>query len=413
MRHPTGAASCCASSSCPDPVWIPVPRPLQELDATASRRARPGAWLRAVVWLVEAGLHRRAGATTLVVARDLAGRMDYRLGFVLYDLEGTAARCGVSAATVKRHVRVLRELGALVWQRHGTKRNLHLPGRRYAGMATIYAATIPAAYDSAMGHRLEGAGYGARVCGVTDAGRDRAVEAAQERRRAVHNSAAGKRSSGGCAPHSSAPHHDLRTADVSGKSNYTSRRRATADRGRRSPLQVARDIAVARQVRPLVAWTQCEGLRRLAYALRPLIDRGLDARDIAAELCGSAVGWRPVRPAAWITAVLARDREVPVGHGGTEPPEAFRRAVTEVRESSAESAGGVVSADGIDGLTRAEVVRLRSAAVTDPGLVLAALENLGERDTRRLYTNRIVDEVLLYEFTRVRRGCTDRGRLQA
>ncbi|WP_329043640.1 cell wall protein [Streptomyces sp. NBC_01422] len=386
---------------------------MQELDATASRRARPGAWLRAVVWLVEAGLHRRAGATTLVVARDLAGRMDYRLGFVLYDLEGTAARCGVSAATVKRHVRVLRELGALVWQRHGTKRNLHLPGRRYAGMATIYAATIPAAYDSAMGHRLEGAGYGARVCGVTDAGRDRAVEAAQERRRAVHNSAAGKRSSGVCAPHSSAPHHDLRTADVSGKSNYTSRRRATADRGRRSPLQVARDIAVARQVRPLVAWTQCEGLRRLAYALRPLIDRGLDARDIAAELCGSAVGWRPVRPAAWITAVLARDREVPVGHGGTEPPEAFRRAVTEVRESSAESAGGVVSADGIDGLTRAEVVRLRSAAVTDPGLVLAALENLGERDTRRLYTNRIVDEVLLYEFTRVRRGCTDRGRLQA
>ncbi|MER7940726.1 cell wall protein [Streptomyces sp. NPDC094458] len=386
---------------------------MQELDATASRRARPGAWLRAVVWLVEAGLHRRAGATTLVVARDLAGRMDYRLGFVLYDLEGTAARCGVSAATVKRHVRVLRELGALVWQRHGTKRNLHLPGRRYAGMATIYAATIPAAYDSAMGHRLEGAGYGARVCGMTDAGRDRAVEAAQERRRAVHNSAAGKRSSGGCAPHSSAPHHDLRTADVSGKSNYTSRRRATADRGRRSPLQVARDIAVARQVRPLVAWTQCEGLRRLAYALRPLIDRGLDARDIAAELCGSAVGWRPVRPAAWITAVLARDREVPVGHGGTEPPEAFRRAVTEVRESSAESAGGVVSADGIDGLTRAEVVRLRSAAVTDPGLVLAALENLGERDTRRLYTNRIVDEVLLYEFTRVRRGCTDRGRLQA
>ncbi|MFE9363749.1 cell wall protein [Streptomyces sp. NPDC006978] len=366
-----------------------------------------------MVWLVEAGLHRRAGATTLVVARDLAGRMDYRLGFVLYDLEGTAARCGVSAATVKRHVRVLRELGALVWQRHGTKRNLHLPGRRYAGMATIYAATIPAAYDSAMGHRLEGAGYGARVCGVTDAGRDRAVAAAQERRRAVDNSAAGKRSSGGCAPHSSVPHHDLRAADVSGKSNYTSRRRATADRGRRSPLQVARDIAVARQVRPLVAWTQCEGLRRLAYALRPLIDRGLDARDIAAELCGSAVGWRPVRPAAWITAVLARDREVPVGHGGTEPPEAFRRAVTEVRESSAESAGGVVSADGIDGLTRAEVVRLRSAAVTDPGLVLAALENLGERDTRRLYTNRIVDEVLLYEFTRVRRGCTDRGRLQA
>lgn len=394
---------------------------LQELDATASRRAQPRVWLPAVVWLVEAGLHRRAGATTLAVARDLAMRMDYRLGFVLYDLEGTAARCGVSAATVKRHVRVLRELGALVWQRHGTKRNLHLPGRRYAGTATIYAATIPAVYDTAMGHRLEGAGYGARVSGVTDAGRTRAVQSAQvkPKPRPVDNSPVGKRGSGGRAPHSSGPHHDVRKVDVSGKLNYTSRRGTSSGRvPPRSPFQAARDIAVARQVRPLVAWTQHEGLRRLAYALRPLIDRGLDARDIAAELHGVAIGRRPARPAARIIAALAVDR-VPVGHGGTNAPEAFSRVVTDVRESSAESARSVVpvGADGapygIEGLTRTEVVQLRSAAATDPGLVLAALENLGERDARRLYTNRVVDEVLLYEFTGVRRGRTDWGCLWA
>ncbi|MEU9199383.1 cell wall protein [Streptomyces sp. NPDC048332] len=400
MRHPTGAASCCASPSCPDPAWTPVPRVLQELDATASRQARPRAWLRAVGWLVEAGLHRRAGVTTLAVARDLAGRMDYRLGFVLYDLEGTAARCGVSVATVKRHVRVLRELGALVWRRHGTKRNLHLPGRRYAGTATVYAAVIPAVYDAHMGHRLEGAGYGARVCGMTDAGRERAVGAVRARPRPVDNRPMRKRSSGRRAPHSSGRHHDVPRADVERKGNYTPRR---------SPLQVARDIAVARQVRPLVGWTQREGLRRLAYALRPLIDRGLDARDIAAELCGLAAGWRPVRPAAWITAALGRDREEPVAHGRTEPPEAFHRAVTDAREP-----WSVVGADspayGVEGLTREEVVQLRSAAATDPGLVMAALENLGERDARRLYTNRLVDEVLLYEFGGVRRVRTDARR---
>ncbi|MFF1919021.1 cell wall protein [Streptomyces sp. NPDC058221] len=362
-----------------------------------------------MVWLVEAGLHRRAGATTLAVARDLAERMDYRLGLVLYDLAGTAARCGVSVATVKRHVRVLRELGALVWQRHGTKRNLRLPGRRYAGTATIYAATVPAVYDVAMGHRLEGAGYGARVSGVTDAGRARAVQGARAGFGPVDNSPARSRRSGRRAPHSSGPHHDLRKADVSGRLNYTVRRRATSGSApRRSPFQVARDIAVARQVRPLVAWTQREGLRRLAYALRPLIDRGLDARDIAAELCGLAIGRRPARPAARITAALARD-SVPVGHKRcASPPEVFSRAVTDVREQSAESAGSVapVGADGasygVEGLTREEVVRLRSAAVTDPGLVLAALENLGERDTRRLYSNRLVDEVLLREFTGAR-----------
>ncbi|MFD8689921.1 cell wall protein [Streptomyces sp. NPDC059651] len=352
-----------------------------------------------MVWLVESGLHGRAGSTTLAVARDLAGRMDYRLGFVLYDLEGTAARCGVSVATVKRHVRVLRELGALVWRRHGTKRNLHLPGRRYAGTATVYAATIPAVYDAAMGHRLEGAGYGARVCGVTDAGRERAVGDVRARSRTVDKLLAGKRSSGDRAPHSSGPDHDVRRAGMRGKVNYTSRGRVSSERAvRRSPLRVARDIAVARQVRPLVAWTQHEGLRRLAYALRPLIDRGLDARDIAAELTGLAVGWRPVRPAAWITAALARDREEAAAHGRTDPSEAFHRAMADVGEPWA-----VVGADGpsygIEGLTREEVVQLRSAAASDPGLVLAALENLGGRDTRRLYTNRLVDEVLLYEFT--------------
>lgn len=71
---------------------------------------------------------------------------------------------------------------------------------------------------------------------------------------------------------------------------------------------MARDVHVARQVRPLVGWTQREGLRRLAFALRPLIDRGLEAHDIAAELIGMAVDWHPARPAAYITAALARDR---------------------------------------------------------------------------------------------------------
>lgn len=335
MCHTTGAASCCASSLCPDPAWAPVPRALQECEATGSRRAEPRAWLRAVVWLVEAGLHRRAGETTVKVARDLAGRMDYRLGFVLYDLDGTAARCGVSTATVKRHVRVLRELGALVWRRHGSKRNLRLPGRPYAGTATIYAAVIPPVFDEAMGHRLGGVGYEGRVCGVTDAGRARAVEASRSSTRPVDNPVVDNRSSGGRAPHSPGFHHDVPKADLGGGLNYTSRERATATASppqglknssngnsrsarastssscspKRHPLQVARDIVIARQVRPLVGWTQREGLRRLAFALRPLIDHGLEPADIAAELHGLALDWQPARPAAYITAALNRARQ--------------------------------------------------------------------------------------------------------
>lgn len=323
MRRTTGAASRRAPSPCPLPVWAPVPRPSQEVGSTAARHTRPSAWLPAVTWLVGAGLHSRATETTLTVARDLAARMDYRLGFVLYDLEGTATRCGVSTAAVKRHVRVLRELGALAWHRHGTKRNLRLPGRPYTATATIYAATVPAAYDEAMGHRLAGTGYRARVAGVTEEGRALAAKAAvRTKSHPVDNRAVRTPGCAKPAPHSPGRHHHVPISNPDGCSTYTSRTcapraRATARRraGRsgRSPWQVARDIQVARRVRPLVGWTQPEGLRRLAFALRPLIDRGLEAHDIAAELVGMAAGWRPARPAAYITAALARDRPAAPG----------------------------------------------------------------------------------------------------
>lgn len=318
MRPTTGAASRCAPPPCPAPAWAPVPRAMQEVGSTHARHSQPRAWLTAVTWLVGAGLHPRATETTLTVARDLAARMDYLLGFVLYDLEGTAARCGVSTATVKRHVRVLRELGALAWHRHGSKKNLRIPGRPYTATATIYAATVPAAYDKAMGHRLDGAGYRARVAGVTEEGRALAAKAAARTKpHPVDNRPPRTPGCTGPAPHSRRRRHHLPTADQDGWVNYTSRtcaprardavRRRAGSSGRR-PWQVARDIHIARRVRPLVGWTQPEGLRRLAFALRPLIDRGLEAHDIAAELIGMAAGWRPARPAAYIAAALARDR---------------------------------------------------------------------------------------------------------
>ncbi|MEV0784934.1 hypothetical protein AB0I52_18555 [Streptomyces sp. NPDC050423] len=192
-----------------------------------------------MTWLAGAGLHPRATETTLTVARDLAARMDYRLGFVLYDLEGTAARCGVSTATVKRHVRVLRELGALAWHRHGSKRNLRLPGRPYTATATIYAATIPAAYDEAMGHRLDGAGYRARMAGVTDRGRALATKAAvRPNPRPVGNGRTRRRGCAPPAPHSPGRHHDVPTSDLDGGFNYLAHVRAareshSAQQGRR------------------------------------------------------------------------------------------------------------------------------------------------------------------------------------
>jgi hypothetical protein len=286
----------------------------QEVQRTASRRSGPRAWLRAVEWLIAAGQHLRANATTLRIAEDLAARMDYDTGHVRYGLDDMVARLGISKPSIKRHVAYLRELGALAWVVHGTKANIRraLGMTGYAGTATVYAATIPAVYDHAMGHRIVGTGYEARLV------RDYRGQAPEP----VDNLPADDTGSETREPPSLRVVKEEGQVQVVGGSNYTPR---TAARGtasiphqtdrrsssqdqarRRTPVQVAREIQETRMVRALVNWTQTErNLRRLAFVLRPFFDRGLRAQDIAGELHGMTLGWRPARPVAFIRAQLA------------------------------------------------------------------------------------------------------------
>ncbi|MGW2725547.1 cell wall protein [Streptomyces sp. NPDC001492] len=300
----------------------------QEVAHTASRWSAPRKWLAAVRWLIGAGLHPRANATTQRVADDLAARMDYSTGHVRYCEAEMVTRTGISRANLYRHVGYLRELGALAYVQHGSRKNVRaaMGLKGYAATATEYAAVIPAAYDDAMGHRIVGAGYSARI--VIDMRDCKTSPKAAPKdpvdtpgNPAVDNSG----SSGLETPSLTWVEEDGKLKMVGG-SNYTSRKTASRDRASipqqrsnssngssksgRHALQVAQDIRIAAQVRPLVNWTQRVPLRPLAYCLRPLIDRGLDAYGIAAYLNGLCTGerWRPKRPAAYIRAVLA-DRQ--------------------------------------------------------------------------------------------------------
>ncbi|MBW1601415.1 helix-turn-helix transcriptional regulator [Streptomyces sp. JJ66] len=359
------------------PAWVPLTRPQQEVSATPARRAQPRAWLRAVAWVAGAGVHPGVNGTTRRVAAELARRMDYTEGTVLYGLDGTAARLGLSRATVKRHVRVLREAGLLAWVRHGSRTNLRLPGRRYAGTATVYAATIPPGYDHALGHRLDGTGYGARVAGFTSAGRGLATAGRAPAADANTLARSGRSPAG--EPQSRTRDPGVPKAVLGGRLNNTSsaRRRRSPGPGQsrrpgagRTPRQVARDIALARQVRPLVGWTQTEGLRRLAFALRPLIDAGLSAHDIAAELHAWYLTWRPRRPAAYIIARLRRraarpgvpsaDAVAPADSAAWTAYCRQQRAREVVRRMVAEAAPR----------TDADRHRARAAAMHDPHRVL-------------------------------------------
>jgi hypothetical protein len=293
--------------------------PAQEVAHTSSRRSGPRRWLRAARWLIAAGLHGRANATTLKVAEDLAQRMDYSTGHVRYCLDETAARLEVSRATVKRHVAVLRELGALAWVQHGTRTNIRraLGMTGYAGTATVYAAVIPPVFDHAMGHRIVGSGYTARI--IIDQ-RDRPTIPAQAANpvdnRPVDNSAGE-----GLEPPSLTWVEEEEKVQVVGGSNYTSPARqaksriphqsSSIDGRRRTAADVEKASKVVRLVRALVNWTQSVPLRRLEFVLRPWTDRGWDAFRIADELNGmcSGVRWKPTRPDAFIRARIAADTQ--------------------------------------------------------------------------------------------------------
>lgn len=291
----------------------------QEVEHTSSRRSGPRRWLRVVAWSIAAGLHPRAGATTVRVAEDLAERMDYDTGHARYCLDETAARLGINRSTVKRHVAVLRELGLLAWVMHGTRTNIRraLGLKGYAGTATVYAATIPPVYDHAMGHTLIGTGYTARIVidqrGQQPAGADAPPSLTVVKKSPAAEVESGfKNTSRERATRPTAP-ISLPTQKTAGNSGGAARRRPAA--------QVARDCRIAAQVRPRVNWTQGEGIRRLAHALRPLIDQGLDVHDIVAELGSWWLTWRPSRPAAYIRVQLAKQQALEAERAAAVDPE--------------------------------------------------------------------------------------------
>ncbi|GAA1110828.1 hypothetical protein [Streptomyces javensis] len=385
----------------------------QEVLHTRSRRAERRAWLRAVNWLIDTGLHPKhlhpkAKTTALRVVGDLARRMDYRRGIVLYDLEGTARRLKMSVSNVKRHVAYLRELGALVWLEHGSKRNLRLPGRRYTGTATIYGAAIPPAYDAAKGHRLRGEGYEATVIGVTEAGREQAVAAVRK--------STGNR----LAPPSRGGSGNVSAADVSGKREATRGARARKSKQPRTSILGRRVTAavyqaadrLARRLRPLHNWTQRSKISELSWVLVDKVAEGCTEQQINCWLreISPAVtvnfDWRPERPHTYIAGQLRRDdqfRQWDARHQadqahGARPNADFGDALELTR---AQRAGEELSVfDGLGDMDLETRRRLVTDAWTaykhggDPSLVLAAHDTLGPVVATQLYGAELVQMCL-------------------
>ena len=364
----------------------------QELEHTQSRRSGPRRWLRAVTWLIAAGLHPRAGATTLRVAEDLKTRMNYDTGHAIYDLDGTAARLGVHRATVKRHVKYLRELGALVWASHGSQHNSRAARglQGYAGTATIYAAVIPPVYDHAMGHTIIGTGYTARI--VID---QRAQAPAQKQAEPVDNSGAGQ----GRAPLSLTWVTEDGQVQVVGGSTTTEQARAAKNTKPARPKKrtiLGRKVTAAasqrarrfaRWVRPLVNWLQSASHDELSWVLvDPTLD-GWDDQQILAWL--SAMGrithdghtWRPAKPHRVIAAQLRAEQRqlVPQAMEADEWAVYHQLRAAEAQTREEQQAAAMAER------TNAERVDAQAAGRYDLRQVVDHLLEYGEVDTIDLY----------------------------
>jgi hypothetical protein len=274
--------------------------------------------MTAVHSMVAARFHPSANHTTITVAEDIADRMHRsKDGTVAYCLHAMVRRLGLSRSCISKHIAILRELGLLAWVEKGSARRNALrtrlgdrfgPGGGFKRSATIYAPVAPPVWDRAEGRRVKGHGYNARVVGVTDTGRERAIAAA--RRRAPKPSHA----PGPWTPSVRVPKPRTREVSVSGglkdtphaaRPKNTPRRTAKGLTGW-SPQQAARAMADARTVQLHTWWTQGACVRQLAYALRPLLAAGWSADDCARELARWNVTARPRRAGAYVAAEIRR-----------------------------------------------------------------------------------------------------------
>ncbi|MER6253694.1 cell wall protein [Streptomyces sp. NPDC001584] len=385
--------------------------PAQEVLHTASRRAQPRAWKLAVEWLISAGLHPKATRTTMRLAKDLAARMDYRRGIVLYDLAGTAERLGLSEATVKRHAAILRELGALVWLEHGSRRNLRLPGRAYTATATIYGAVIPAVYDTAMGIRVRGEGYEAALIGYTAAGRKLAVAA----RRAASRKRLAPPSRGSfCSRPADEVDGDGKATRTARASRSKSAKKSTLGRRITGALFQAAD-RLARRLRPLHAWTQRAKINELSWVLADKLAAGcteeqVDAwlRDIAPAVL-TGLDWRPDRPHTYIASQLLQEQRLQQDDvqrdadwsARSAPNTAAGAALQQVRLQEAGEEIQIPST--VVGLDPEALARFRTDAwasfkyAADPALVMTAYETLGPEMAVELYGQELVSLCLSLE----------------
>jgi hypothetical protein len=209
-------------------------------------------------------------------------------------------------------------------------------------------------------------------------------------------------------------------------------------RGPQKLNQVGRRYQLARELTQTVPWLQGASVPRIAWIIRHVADAGWTALEVQAAAEKLPVPQRGAfRPSGLLASRLAschllyttperrqvlvedwqdsrraaqdRHEDADFQHLGNGPRGiAARRAMDEafavIQDRLAASMPAVELAplSSIEELTREEVIELRLEAMQKPEVVPDMIKALGERDARRLYTSRLVDQALALQAINAR-----------
>ncbi|MEW2266899.1 helix-turn-helix domain-containing protein [Streptomyces sp. NPDC047868] len=394
-------------------------------------------WMQAVHWIAGSGLYTpnrthgpKWGATTIAIAQELAALKVCRPG-IAYLMRKLKA----SERTIQYHLGMLREAGLLVYRVKGTRLSWQ------PNQASVFERIIPLAFDEALGIRTVGEGVQRRPVGAAPEHRTLlgklAKKAARKTRRPRRRTPVSGRGrctpmEGGTSASSSTglTHSPPETDIASGEGESSTGKQS--QRGTKKLNKVGRRYQLARELIQTVPWLQNAAVPRIAWIIRHVSDAGWTVTEVQAAAERMVVDKEARRPSAVLAfrlaschllyttpgrrktlvedwrdsrlAAQARHSET-VYDGYDEGPRtvAGRRAMDEAFAAIRDRLTSVIeepvdlSPIALEDLSKAEVTDMRAAAMKDPGLIFAAIDLIGEAQTRRLYTHRLVDQTLALE----------------
>jgi hypothetical protein len=387
------------------------------------------------------------GPTTVAIAQEISALKECRPG-----IDYLARKLKVSVRTVKYHLAMLRETGLLVYRSKGTR----ISG--VGGRASEFERTIPAVFDAALGIRTVGEGVQRRPVGAAAESRTLlgklAKKAARKVRRRPSRTPSSRR--GRCTPmqggtstgSSTAGTHSPSEAKLaSGQSKSPTPKKS--NRGPRTLNRIGRRYQLARQLTQTVPWLQRASVPRIAWIIRHVADAGWTALEVQAAAERLPIPARGAfRPSGLLASRLSschllyttpdrrrvlvedwqdsrraeqdRHQEMAVPLQGPRSL-AARRAMDEAFATiQARLTPAVQPADSddyadiqadsegaLEDLDAELIAACRADAIADPTVITDAIHaGLPERDARRLYTNRLVDQALALEAINARRNAT-------